>query len=49
MINFEDWVRRTIEKSEGDDFDEYEPFYGGYQYYNQYKSLAIIKSQNVYG
>jgi len=49
MINFEDWVRRTIETSDGDDFDEYEPFYGGYQYYNQYKSLASIKSQNVYG
>lgn len=42
MINFEKWIRNTIEADEEPDFD-HEPFYGGYQYYSQYKSLGSIK------
>lgn len=41
MINFEAWVRKTIKEDEEE--IEHEPFYGGYQYYSQYKSLGSIK------
>lgn len=42
MKNFESWIRKTIDADAEPDFD-HEPFYGGYQYYSQYKTLGSIK------
>lgn len=41
MHTFEAWIRKTID-TDVEDVD-HEPFYGGYQYYSQYKSLGSIK------
>lgn len=38
MTTFESWIQRTIDEDDKDnDYDDHEPFYGGYQYYSQYK------------
>jgi hypothetical protein len=41
MTTFENWIQRTIQEDEA--YEDHDPFYGGYQYYSQYK-LGTIKS-----